>query len=63
MNYRYSGQDFDANRDALEIDGVVIASEQVIASAGEHDGPSLAATTPAEVAVLPNVGHPGATTE
>ena len=52
VNYRYSGQDFDANRDALEIEGIVIASEAVIASGGEAIDRSLVATSPTEVAEL-----------
>ena len=63
VNYRYSGQDFDANRDALEIDGIVMASEAVITSAGESLDRSIVDTSPTEVALPPNVGHARTTTE
>lgn len=53
VNYRYSGQDFDANRDALEIEGLVIASERVIASGGEAVNRTIVDTSPTEVAVIP----------
>ena len=52
VNYRYSGQDFDANRDALEIDGIVIASDAVIDSAGDAIDKSIVDTSPSEVAEL-----------
>ncbi len=52
VNYRYSDQDFDANRDALEIDGIVIASDAVIDSAGDAIDKSIVDTSPSEVAEL-----------
>lgn len=63
VNYRYSDQDFDANRDALEIEGIVIASEAVIDSAGDATDKSMVGTSPTEVAALPNVGQSGTTTK
>ena len=63
VNYRYSGQDHDANRDALEIDGVVIASEAVIEQAGPDLDPLCVAVSPTQVAERANVGHAGPTTE
>ena len=63
VNYRYSAQDHDANRDALEIDGVVIASEAVIEQAGPDLDPLCVAVSPTQVAERANVGHAGPTTE
>jgi len=58
VNYQYSNQDFDANRDALEFDGVVIASESVINAAGDSIDSNLVSPSPSEVAPTPNVGQP-----
>ena len=63
VNYRYSGQDHDANREALEVDGVVIASKDVIAFAGPELDPSIVAASPAEVAERTNLRHASRTTE
>lgn len=52
VNYRYSGQDFDANRDALEFDGIVIASDDVIEAAGPALDTSMVATSPAPLTPL-----------
>ncbi len=49
VNYRYSGQDLEANHEALVIDGVVIASEQVIAAAGDAVDSSTVSRSPAGV--------------
>lgn len=49
VNYRYSGQDFEANHDALVLDGVVLAHPSVIAAAGETLDPSCVAESPAGV--------------
>ena len=50
VNYRYSGQDLEANHDALVLDGVVLAHRSVITAAGEALDPSCVAESPAEVA-------------
>jgi len=47
VNYRYSGQDLEANHEALVIDGVVVASADVIATAGERVDPNLVTSVPA----------------
>ena len=49
VNYRYSGQDFEANHDALVLDGVVMAHPSVIAAAGESLDPVCVAESPAGV--------------
>lgn len=47
VNYLYSGQDLEANHDALVLDGVVIASPSVISLAGTSiDDGSVAALPP-----------------
>ncbi len=50
VNYRYSGQDLEANHDALVLDGVVIAHPDVIAAAGDTVDPKIVAVSPAGVA-------------
>ncbi|MFT7475681.1 MAG: malonyl-CoA decarboxylase [Verrucomicrobiales bacterium] len=50
VNYRYSGQDLEANHDALVLDGVVIAHPMVIDSAGNSIDSRLVAESPASVA-------------
>ena len=46
VNYLYSGQDLEANHDALVLDGVVIASPTVVAAAGSHDRIDMVASAP-----------------
>lgn len=50
VNYRYSGQDLEANHDSLVLDGVVIAHPDVISVAGESVNPTTVAVSPAGVA-------------
>ncbi len=50
VNYRYSGQDLEANHDALVLDGVVIAHANVIAAAGNDVDPACVSVSPAGVA-------------
>ena len=49
VNYRYSGQDLEANHDALVLDGVVIASSLVIEAAGDTLDTACVAVSPAGV--------------
>lgn len=49
VNYRYSGQDLEANHDALVLDGVVIANSTVIETAGDDLDPDCVAVSPAGV--------------
>jgi len=49
VNYRYSGQDFEANHDALVLDGIVIAHRDVIAAAGDEFDGHFVASSPAGV--------------
>jgi len=49
VNYRYSGQDLEANHDSLVLDGVVIAHPEVIAAAGADLDPACVAVSPAGV--------------
>lgn len=49
VNYRYSGQDLEANHDALVLDGVVLAHPSVIAAAGSAIDPTCVAESPAGV--------------
>ncbi len=50
VNYRYSGEDLLGNHDALVQDGVVIASPDVLALAGDTIDTSLVADSPTRVA-------------
>ena len=52
VNYRYSGQDLEANHDALVLDGVVLAHPSVIAAAGDRIVSGCVAESPAEVGAL-----------
>lgn len=47
VNYRYSGQDLEANHDALVLDGVVVAHPLVIGAAGDTVDPACVAEVPA----------------
>ena len=49
VNYRYSGQDFEANHDALVLDGIVIAHSDVIAAAGDELDARCVSSSPAGV--------------
>ncbi len=49
VNYRYSDQDLEANHDALVLDGVVIASPEVIALAGPAATDDAVIPTPSNV--------------
>lgn len=49
VNYRYSGQDLEANHDALVLDGVVLAHPSVIAAAGGAIESGCVAESPAGV--------------
>ena len=49
VNYRYSGQDLEGNHDALVLDGVVIASAEVISTAGSQVPKEMVAESPAGV--------------
>lgn len=49
-NYQYSGQDLEANHDALILDGVVMASAAVIEAAGTHPTSVVAVESPDDVA-------------
>jgi malonyl-CoA decarboxylase len=50
VNYRYSGQDLEANHDALVLDGVVIAHQLVIMTAGDSIDSTMVAESPPGVA-------------
>lgn len=49
VNYRYSGQDLESNHDALVLDGVVIASAEMISTAGPLVPKGIVAESPAGV--------------
>ena len=49
VNYRYSGQDLEANHEALVIDGVVMASAPVITAAGDAVDRATVAQSPAGI--------------
>lgn len=49
VNYRYSGQDLEANHDALVLDGIIIAADEVIAAAGSKVDRATVAQSPGEV--------------
>lgn len=46
VNYLYSGQDLESNHDALVLDGVVVASSDIIAAAGPDVVPGRVAESP-----------------
>lgn len=49
VNYRYSDQDLEANHDALVLDGLVVASPEVIALAGKEATDDLVVPAPNNV--------------